>query len=77
LLGIQIHYENDCSISLSQKVFIDSILKPFHTEPAHGAATPLEDKVKLDLFEHTGENKVDQKEYQAIISSLMYIALIT
>jgi len=40
-LGIKIHYEND-GISLGQRMFIDNILKRFHMEAAHGAATPLD-----------------------------------
>jgi hypothetical protein len=48
-LGIEIHYDTDCSISLDQSVFIDTILQRFHMEAAHGGATPLDDKVKLDL----------------------------
>jgi len=77
-LGIEIHYSND-GISLGQRVFIDSILKRFHMETAHGAATPLDDKVKLDLAEEEGEREgeVDPKLYQAIVGSLMYIALAT
>jgi len=54
-LGIEIHYETDGSISLGQRVFIDSVPKRFHMEAAHGAATPLDDKVKLDLAEEEGE----------------------
>ena len=77
-LGIEIHYSNN-GISLGQRVFIDSILKQFHMETAHGAATPLDDKVKLDLAEEEGEREgeVDPKLCQAIVGSLMYIALAT
>jgi len=46
-------------------------------EAAHGAATPLDDKVKLDLAEEEGDGEVDPKLYQAIIGSLMYIVLAT
>jgi len=76
-LGIEIHYDTDGLISLGQRVFIDSVLKQFHTEAAHGAATPLDDKVKLDLAEEEEDGEVDPKTYQAIVGSLMYIALAT
>jgi len=75
-LGIEIHYESD-GISLGQRVFIDSILKRFHMKTAHGAATPLDDKVKLDLAEEEEDGEVDPKSYQAIVGSLMYITLAT
>jgi hypothetical protein len=75
-LGIEIHYEND-GISLGQRVFIDTVLKRFHMEAAHGAATPLDDKVKLDLAEEEEDGEVDPKLYQAIVGSLMYLALAT
>jgi hypothetical protein len=77
VLGIEIHYETDGSISLGQRVFIDTNLKRFHMEAAHGAATPLDDKVKLDPAEEEGEREgeADPKLYQATVGSLMYIAL--
>jgi hypothetical protein len=73
-----IHYSNN-GISLSQTVFIDSILKRVPMETPHGAATPLDDKVILDLAEEDGEREgeVDPKHYQAMVGSLMYIALAT
>jgi len=46
-------------------------------EAAHGAATPLDDKVKLGLAEEEEDGEIDPKLYQAIIGSLMYIALAT
>jgi len=78
-LSIEIHYKTDGSISLAQRVFIDTILKRFHMEAAHGAATPLNNKVKLDLAEEEGEREgeVDPELYQAIVGSLKYIALAT
>jgi hypothetical protein len=46
-------------------------------ETAHGAATPLDNKVKLDLAEEEEDGEVDPKSYQAIVGFLMYIALAT
>jgi hypothetical protein len=68
-LRIVIHFSND-GISL---------LKRFHMETAHGAATPLDDKVMLDLVDEDRERdgEVDPKQYQAIVGYLMYIALAT
>jgi len=39
-------------------VFIDIILKPFNMQAAHGTATPLDDKVKLNLATE-GDEDVD------------------
>jgi hypothetical protein len=74
-LGIEIYQENG-SINLCQMIFIDSILKRFHMENAYNALTPLDDKFKLDLAE-PDMGEVDPREYQAIVGSLMYIALTT
>jgi len=76
-LGIEIHYKTDCSISLGQRAFIDSILRWFHLEAGHGAATPLDDNVQLDLAEEEEDGQIDCKLYQAIVGSLMYIELTT
>jgi hypothetical protein len=43
-------------------------------EAAHGAATPLNDKVILHLVVAEGDGEVDPKLYQAIIGSIIYIA---
>jgi hypothetical protein len=77
ILGIEIHYDTDGSISLGQRVFIDSILKGFHMDAAHSAATSLDNKVKLDLAEEEEDGEIDPKSYQVIVGSLMYIALAT
>jgi hypothetical protein len=74
-LGIEIHRSEDGTISLGQRRFIDLVLNRFHMEHAYGTATPLDEMVKLDLI--GGENEVDLREYQAIVGSLMYIALAT
>ena len=76
-LGIEIHYDTDGLISLSQIVFIDSVLKRLHMEAAHSAATPLADKVKLDPAEEEQDGDVDLKTAQAINGSVMYITLTT
>ena len=74
-LSIQI--TNDDHIALSQKTLISTILKRFGMEEANGAATPMNTSVRLDMAKELGEREVDPKEYQAIVGSLMYIALAT
>ena len=46
-------------------------------EEANGAATPMNTSVRLDMAEELGEREVDPEKYQAIVGSLMYIALAT
>ena len=66
------------TVSLSaQKAFTSTILKQFGMEEASDAATPMNTSVRLDLVEEFGEKEVDLKVYQAIVGSLMYIALAT
>ena len=76
-LGIEIQRGGGGEISLCQRAFINSVLKRFHMENAHGASTPMDVHVKLDLAESRGEREVDPTDYQAIVGSLMYIALET
>ena len=78
-LGIQIFHSNRTSIALGQRAFISTILKRFGMEGANGVATPMDTNVKLDLAGEHNEREVlvDSKDYQAIVGSLMYIALAT
>ena len=79
--GIQIsHGDGDgrgTSIALGQKAFISAVLRRFGVEEANGVATPMDTNVKLDLAEEHNEREVDPKGYQAIMGSLVYIALAT
>jgi len=78
-LGIEIHREaNSTGISLGQKAFSTTIFKQFNMQNAHGASTPMDPNVKLDLAEDWGEKELkDIKGYQAIVGLLMYAALAT
>ena len=66
---------NRHTISLGQRAFIDPILKRFRMENAHGAATPMDVNVKLDLAKDGEERKADPTGYQAFVGSLMCVAL--
>jgi len=75
--GIEIHYETHCLTTLGQRIFIDSIFKRFYMEAAHGAATPLNNKLKLDLALADKDGEIDPKLYLAIVGAVVYIALAT
>jgi len=84
-LGIKIHREDNSTgtgtgtaISLGQKTFITTILKRFYMQNPHGALTPVDPNVQLDLAEDRGEKELkDIKGHRAIVGSLMYAALAT
>jgi hypothetical protein len=82
-LGIEIHRKENgtgpgTAISLDQKAFINTIHKRFNMQNAHGASTLMNPNVQLDLAEDWEEQELkDIKGYQAILSSLMYVALAT
>jgi len=76
-LGIEIH-RDDTGISLGQKGYIATILRRFGMENTHGASTPMDRNVKLDLPEDWGEKELDDiTDYQAVMGSLIYAALAT
>jgi hypothetical protein len=84
-LGIEIHHEENSTgtspgtvISLGQKALITTILKRFNMQNAHDVSTPMDPNVKLDLAENRRDKELkDIKGYQAIVGSLMYVALAT
>jgi len=78
-LGIEIYrHENDTGIRLGQKAYITTILKRFGMEHSHSVSTPMDPNIKLDLAENRGEKELeDITDYQAVMGSLMYSALVT
>ena len=54
---------------------VDSCPETVRHGNAHGAATPMATEIKLDEAEKLGAREVDPAEYQAIVGSLMYLAL--
>ena len=79
LLGMNIRVNpNKNSISLSQTVYIDTLLKKFGLDNANPVLTPLDPNVKFDTFEKS--ESMDDKivtGYAQLIGSLMYLAIST
>jgi len=76
-LGIEIHCDGT-KVSFRQKADITTILKCFGMEHTDGVSTPMDANIKLDLADDRGEKELeDITEYQAVVGSLMYIALAT
>jgi len=78
-LGMEI-YREDTGINLRLKAYIATILRRFGMENNHGASTPMDSNVKLDLAEDRGDKELEQEDitdYQAVMGSQMYGALAT
>lgn len=73
-LGIEITQETE-GISLSQKEYIQRVLRRFRMESCHPALSPLDPNVRLN--NPLGEDKqiTDSRQYLSIVGSLMYAAL--
>jgi hypothetical protein len=77
-LGIQVEIgPRSNEIMLSQSVFICSVLRRYGMENSSGVATPMDTHTKLDAATGHDDKEADPKLYQAIIGSLMYLALAT
>jgi hypothetical protein len=70
LLGLQIKQLQEGTFS-SQTKYIQDILKKFRIKNAKPIKTPMGTNGHLDL--DTGGKSVDQKVYQSIIGSLLYL----
>jgi hypothetical protein len=70
LLGLQIKQLQEGTFS-SQTKYIHDILKKFRMKNAKPIKTPMGTNGHLDL--DTGGKSVDQKVYQSIIGSLLYL----
>jgi hypothetical protein len=69
-LGLQIkQLKND--IFVSQGKYIKDMLKKFGIEDAKGISTPMGTNGSLDC--DTSDNMVEQKMYQSMIGSLLYV----
>ena len=74
---IRIEYDLEtCTMTLSQHVTIDNLLKRFSMENCKPVSTPIEAKLKLEPFTGRGDRQVEN-EYQNLLGSLMYIMLAT
>jgi hypothetical protein len=78
-LGMEINYEEDGAITLSQSGYIDTILARFQLTDAYEVATPMGNK---DDFDHMDLHNLDWEDQtadietcQSMVGSLMYAAL--
>ena len=76
-LGIEIQAGGGGETSLCQRAFIISVLKRFRIGNANGASAPMDLHIEFGRAESGGEREVDPRDYQAIVGSLMDIALAT
>src|SRR6266487_1744312 len=74
-LGIEIHRTKE-KICLTQTEYITDMLKRFGMEDCAPKATPMEEKIRLDI-DVAGEPlcETDKERYQQAIGSLLYLSL--
>ncbi|UYV84681.1 hypothetical protein LAZ67_X003077 [Cordylochernes scorpioides] len=71
ILGIEIRQEENF-VSMNQTRYIDTILEHFGMKNSNPSSVPLDPNQDLDL-EFDSSEKCDQKRYQELLGSLMYL----
>ncbi|KAI0984565.1 hypothetical protein GJ496_011917 [Pomphorhynchus laevis] len=74
-LGIEINIHED-NIELQQTNFIQRVLNKYQMAECKIVSTPMNPNIRLEVNDNTSKS-VDQKLYQFIIGSLLYIAICT
>jgi hypothetical protein len=69
-LGIEILYEDDGSISITQERYIKGVLRRFGLEFAKPTNRPMDHNLQLDNL-NCEDNKADQLYYMSMIGSLI------
>jgi hypothetical protein len=67
-----IRNQNNCTISISQERYVETILERYGMSECHPIATPMVSRLKLQKLD---EAKSDTSEYQKQLGSLMYTML--
>jgi hypothetical protein len=80
MLGIEIHRNREeRTVSLSQKSYIQSIIRRFHFDDLKPVSSPMDPQVKLSINQcpSTPEERAKMKnsQYRECVGSLMYAAL--
>lgn len=76
-LGIDINYEREKgAVTLSQRHFIDEVLKRFSMSQCKSSSTPMEAK-SMQQPHIDGDSTLSDKPYRKLIGSVMYILLCT
>lgn len=76
-LGMDIHQDEEGNVRISQKDYIESVLKKFDFDTSRPAKTPLAPGVKLRRYEDEITDESLKKIYQGMVGSLMYAATCT
>lgn len=76
-LGIEIEREGETgSITLGHKQYIENLLRQWNKSSCKSLSTPLEANYQIKC-DSDNCKKVDEKNYQSLIGSLMYLAITT
>eukprot|EP00795_Rhopilema_esculentum_P007133 gene7133-biopygen8536 len=74
-LGVSVEQSEE-GVSLSQKQYIEKLLKRYGLQDANPVCTPLDPNVKL-VADDGNSKPVDNVQYQSMIGSLLYAAIAT
>jgi len=75
-LSLEIDWLPNGYIQLHQKPFILNVLQRFNMQECNGVHTPMEPGRRL-VAAQDSDKLIDQREYQSLVGSLMYIAVRT
>jgi len=81
VLGVKLDWKGPNSVQLTQRAYIESILKKYSMQECKGAATPLDPGIKVSKRD-SPEKYEEKKEmsnvpYRELMGSLMYLAQYT
>ena len=77
-LGMRVDYIKGVSTSISQKAYLEAVLKRFDMEAVHPRKTPMETSLKISTADCPAQmNDLVRQQYQSILGSLMYAATMT
>ena len=75
ILGLDINYDNqEHRLRISQKAYVETVLKRFSMQDCKPVLTPMDPKKILQQCQNESD-KMDDKSFRALVGSLMYLLL--
>ena len=79
VVGMHIDQHADGTIAINQKLYINTILRRFQMQDAHGCSTPADPNVKLSKALAPGTDaerkKMAARPYRSLVGALLYVLL--
>lgn len=76
-LGIEFSQDENCCVSLKQKLYTEDILRRFNMDNCNPVKTPMEVNCKLLKNKCVNVEEMRKYPYQSLIGALMYLAVTT